>query len=143
MVENIDARVERGKRTRRDTETAAIVLRRENGPLASPLLSSAHAFWSLSLSQRKVGTGGGELRRRRIRDFMETFIMPKKRSLERRRTVWRWRRKCWLRVYAFGRRSNALLLVSRGGARLRRLAERNREKRERKLGWNGSFKLLL
>ena len=56
--------------------------------------------------------------------------MPMKRSLERRRTVWRWRRKRWLRVYAFGRGSNALLLVSRGGARLRRLAERNREKRE-------------
>ena len=70
--------------------------------------------------------------------------MPMKRSLERRRTVWRWRRKRWLRVYAFGRRSNALLLVSRGDAAApAALAERNREKRERKLGWNGSFKLLL
>ena len=41
MVENIDARVEQGKRPRRDTETAATVLRRENGPLVSPSLSAS------------------------------------------------------------------------------------------------------
>ena len=45
-----------------------------------------------------------------------------------------------LRVW---KRSNALLLVSRGGSAAPSFGGEDREKRERKLGWNGSFKLLL
>ena len=57
--------MERGKRPRRDTETAAIVLRRENGPLVSPSLSASleRARSGPFLSPREVDIGGGELRR--------------------------------------------------------------------------------
>ena len=55
-------RVEGSKRTR-DKETAATVLRRENGPLASPSLR-AHTLSGPFLSPREVDIGGGELRRR-------------------------------------------------------------------------------
>ena len=55
-------RVEGSKRTR-DKETAATVLRRENGPLASPSLR-ARTLSGPFLSPREVDIGGGELRRR-------------------------------------------------------------------------------
>ena len=57
-------RVEGGKRPR-DKETAATVLRRENGPLVSPSLSASleRARSGPFLSPREVDIGGGELRR--------------------------------------------------------------------------------